>query len=309
MKLQPTAKVVFVTNKGKIEIDLYPNHIPNLCKAFISNCVNKRFNGCTFGGITSDLVQTQRSLTLQPFAKEFHSRLKFDGKGDVGLLNLEEPNKATPDGFFITRKPCPTYNAQYVIIGKISDETIYNVMKIADCEKKEDGETPLFPISVLDTLVPLPYFKDLEESTITKDPTGPTTKKPKKTVKLSYDDEENDEDIPFVMKWAHENISQRQTKKQNGQGLNEIQSEEKKEEKKEEIKDKDMDAEEQLKPETTTPMQLENTQVNEIGNKTGSEGPVSIKPDPSIDPFDPNIDIETDSVPFEKLQKHYFKCR
>lgn len=324
MKLQPTAKVEFVTSKGKIAFDLYPDCIPNLCKAFLSNCVNKRFNGCTFDRITSDLVQSQQSQTLNSLPKEFHSRLKFDGKGDVGLLNLEEHNKATADGFFITRKPCPTFNSQYVIIGKISDDTIYNVMKIGDCEKKPDGESPLYPISIIDTIVPLPYFEDLEELTQnSEEPKAPAAKKQKKLVKISYDDDENDEDAPFVMKSAHGNRPLKQVVLKQEQ-ITSTKVVSKLEEADEKQKDTIAKSETGVNK-TNNYLQLSEVRENQSKEKESREEELRVehggqpkdelpsidnaKPAPSIDPYDPNLDIEIDTISYEKLQNHYFKCR
>lgn len=322
MKLQPTAKVVLVTTKGNIEVDLYPDRILSLCHEFISNCVNKKYNGCSFEKITENIVQTQIAVISNPLAKEFHSRLKFDGKGDLGLLNIEGSNQATAGGFFITTKPCPSFNSQYVIIGKISGDTIYNVLKILDCDKKEDGETPLFPITITDSYVPLRYFNDIKETKIQQHCDEPTLKKQKKKVLLDFEDEEPEDDVPFVMKSAHEIAIRKARTKYSGTskapyGEELIASDSYKEqpntrqgETTEGVEKQPKEIGKEEEEESNEKQSLPHLETQrEEESRSNFEQPQELDRDPLLEPCDPYLDIACDNIPFEKVQNHFFKVR
>ena len=358
MKLQPSGKVTLVTTKGNIDIDLYPAQVPSLCRAFISNCVNKRFNGCSFDKVTSDVVQTQKQ-SLAALPKEFHSRLKFDGKGDVGLLNVGDSRQATADGFFITTRPCSEYNSQYVIIGKISGDSMFNVMRIADCDKKDDGESPLYPTTIADSIVSVPFFDDIVEDTaLTSSETvdNPKAKKPKRAIKLDFGDDDEITDDAFVVKAAHvgksgvdssvalapplqekksEGSEKRSGEGEKTSGEGEKNSGEGDEKKSEESNATPLKSEEQSVSGTpkNASEHSRTGEVNEVDEQTqeadrdvendtlpekddeSEKGDTNNhaaslrRPDPSIDPYDPKLDILEDTVPFETVQNHYFKCR
>lgn len=392
MSLLPKAKVILVTTKGEIEINLYPEQLPSLCRAFIENCVNKRFNGCNFGKITLETVEVAATDDTRPIAREFHSRLKFDGKGDVGLLNIDNNHKegtkggpkATANGFFITTKPCSEFNSQFVIIGKVSNTTIYNLIAILQGEMKPDSEEPLFPITITDTLVPVPFFKDvIEESNLFEKPVKPVKlvkpeiKKPKVTLRLDLEEDEDLEVTTFVMKSAHD------VKKRDSNALpkrlQDLKNKDKKEKQKdvvisnnistitsatdvfsdvavterktkeesEETKriplndnnvDKSTDFSEAIKsnvqeteartktvktdPEqstnqgtqssecTKTNKRIQNSELTPKETNKPEKKIVNLrKPDPSIDPYDPEIDVAEDTITFKQLQNHFFKCR
>lgn len=349
MSLSSSAKVNIGTSKGNIEIDLYAAQIPNLCKSFISNCINKKYIGCFFDKITSDLVQVHGSFDSSPIIKESHSRLKFDGKGDVGILNIDDSNKAIANGFFITTKPCPQFNSLYTIIGKISSESMYNVMKIVDGEKKEDGETLLFPVKITDILVPLPFFDDIiVEANVESPTTKPPTKKAKKTLQLDFKDDEEEEELletPFKIKSAHEVKRKNSKNPEPRSTIDESSTGDKKKEKlsivdADEVKlsdeQKTLESAEEMNEGQVEPMEQTEAKIEEKeqvkGEDDGKEGEDHVdgtegegedeenecvsdknslprKPDPSIDPYDKLLDISKDEVSFDKLQKHYFQCR
>lgn len=329
MSLTPTAKVNLITSKGNIEIGLFAAQIPNLCKTFIYNCINKKYNGCSFGKITTDLAQVHGSFESTPIVRESHSRLKFDGKGDVGLLSIDDSNKATASGFFITTQPCPQFNSKYTIIGKITSDSMYNVMEIADCEKMEDGESPMFPVHITDALVPLPYFDDILVESKSEQSTKPQVKKQKKTLRLDFDEEEDGDDLQnsdFKIKSAHEIKKNKSSKDQTARTGDNVVSTEDKDEI-EQLKPTNLDSDAELpakanigekkedfgvliekeaheKPEGE---ELEEQQVKDT--KDESRNSDLVLPDPSIDPYDSNLDISKDEVTFDQLQNHYFKCR
>lgn len=326
MKLQGSAKVRICTTKGDLDISLYPEQLPKLCRAFLTNCLNKNFVGLGFDKCTSDIVQTQLKDDLRPINRESHSRVKFDGKGDVGILNLESSAHSTADGFFITTKPCPQFNSEYVIIGKVTNNSFYTVMKILDGEKKEDGETPLYPVTIKDTVVLQKYFDDIENEEVKQENTiKPLPKKQKRAIQLDYDEDDDVlEESPFVMKSAFEsstktslktNKEEEATPEQVGNQRDEVSGAEI------DLIPKEL-GDLLLKPETVEPansgndLELGTTdeQKEEVSSTNSDEAKSDsadseVKPDPSIDPFDPDLDISKDAITFETLQNHFFKSK
>ncbi|WPK26772.1 hypothetical protein PUMCH_004133 [Australozyma saopauloensis] len=326
MKLQGSAKVRICTTKGDLDISLYPEQLPKLCRAFLTNCLNKHFVGLGFDKCTSDIVQTQLKDDLRPINRESHSRIKFDGKGDVGILNLESSAHSTADGFFITTKPCPQFNSEYVIIGKVTNESFYTVMKILDGEKKEDGETPLYPVTIKDTVVLQKYFDDIEKEEVKQETTiKPLPKKQKRAIQLDYDEDDDVlEESPFVMKSAFESSTKTslKTNKEEEANLEQVGNQ------RDEVSGAEIDlipkelGDLLLKPETVEPaisgndieLDVREEQKEKATSTSSDKGKLKsadseVKPDPSIDPYDPDLDIPKDAITFETLQNHFFKSK
>lgn len=206
MELPTTARVVFSTTKGNIEMELWAKETPIASRQFLQNCVDKKYIGLDFKGLES-IIQLLGLAESQQIRREFHSRLRFNKRGMVGLVNVEDSQMASTDAFFVTLLETPQFNNQYVLLGKVVGESIYNVIKILEADRKPDGETPLFPITITDVNVPERYF-DIEELEVA--PAAKKRKKQKPAVKLSYDDEEDD--VGFVMKPAHELLADKKLK-------------------------------------------------------------------------------------------------
>lgn len=311
MELTPTARVTLQTTKGNIPVDLYAKEVPLACRAFISNCLHSRYVGATFSDISPKTVQLGPVETGQ-FAREFHSRLRFSARGCVGVL--QSGNGASAGGFFITTEPAPEYNNQYVMIGRVVGDAIYNVVKIHDGEKNADG-TPAFPVAVTGVEVETKYFDDIEENVEAKP--EPRRKK-QKAATLLYDDED-DVDTTFVMKSAHQVWGKKEEKErvkereQNGE--KEENGEKEGEKKREEEEKKQKEEEEEPEPLLHQEDPVEDTpKENEPSHHSSDESSsehevVPTRRNPAIDPYDPLVDIVRDEVSFEQLQAHRFVCR
>lgn len=218
MEVETTAKVRLVTTKGNIDVELYAREIPGACRVFLENCLGDKYSGLNFDRLMADLVEvTPKSLVTQ-IRRESHLRVKFSARGNVGLLNIDGSHMACPDGFFLTTKPLPELNGHYVVIGKVVGDLIYNVVKIHDAEKQDDGVTPVYPVSITKVEVLQPFFDDLAAPKPVQETRK--RKKPRTAVKLSYDDEDDGQDEKFVMKSAHELLGKKEKK------LNETSNEE-----------------------------------------------------------------------------------
>lgn len=205
-----TAKVVLITTKGPIEIELWAKEVPNISRQFIQNCLDKKYIGTTFNKVIKDyLVQTSKikeSETSQ-LKDEFHSRLKFNKRGLVGAVHNDRRNSNNVNSLFITLKPAPEFNNNYVLFGKIMGDSIYNVVKINESEL-ESEETPMYPAEIIDIKILIQYFDDLVESNehIAEPPKKKSKKAKKPRVQLDYA-LEDEEDTEFKMKSAHDLLS------------------------------------------------------------------------------------------------------
>lgn len=222
--LEPStsAKVVFHTTKGDIEIDLWAKEAPNLVRKFIQNCIDEKYIGTTFNKVIKEYIVQTSAISDSDghkYKDEVHSRLKYDKKGIVAATHDGKRNTNSVDSFFITLKPTPEFYKDYVILGKVSSSTIYNVVAIEQSDLKDDT-TPFYPAAITGVEVPEKYFDDIEKTTDKTKDVEPPKKKPKKqpkksSVKLDLeDDEEEDEGddgavASFKMRSAHELLNDR----------------------------------------------------------------------------------------------------
>ena len=75
------------------------------------------------------------SIYGEAFKDEFHSRLRFTHRGLVGMANGGKDDNASQ--FFITLGPTNDLNKKHTIFGKVTGDTIYNLVKLADTGKKK----------------------------------------------------------------------------------------------------------------------------------------------------------------------------
>ena len=70
------------------------------------------------------------SIYGEPFKDEFHSRLRFTHRGLVAMANGGKDDNSSQ--FFITLGPTNDLNKKHTIFGKVTGDTIYNLVKLAD---------------------------------------------------------------------------------------------------------------------------------------------------------------------------------
>lgn len=329
MSLEPptTAKVIFQTSRGPIEIQLWAKEIPTLSRAFLQRCVNKKFNGQKFTSILKLLVQLEVPQDAQfDMRDEFNSRIRFGRRGLVGVARKNEDlrNNHTVASFFITLVELPLYNDKYTIIGRVEGETFYNVIKIADSELDENN-VPVYPAVVKDVEIITPYFDDLiadeAEVSVQDEPLKKKSRKEKKpTIKLSYNEEEVDEEDheDFKMKSAHELLNDKRLSKK---FVGEKESKQKTPPNPEKIDDtndnndkndiNDVDDTGDDKQKANVPSAVEEFQKGSRSDKSQYTPKAPIKRDPTIDSdYDSYVDLSSDED-FEilTLQNHRFICK
>lgn len=146
-----------------------------------------------------------------PFVDEYHSRLKFNRRGLLGMANSGEPNDNTSQ-FFLTLDKTPELQGKNTMFGRIEDDTIYNLMKMAEADLTEEGgDRPLYPTQITSTEILLNPFDDMTKNMHiaerTKDDSQKAPKKKRKAGKtlLSFGQDEGDDAPAPLMKKAKVN--------------------------------------------------------------------------------------------------------
>lgn len=232
----PTASATLHTTIGPIHISLFANQAPLTCKNFLQHCKDNYYAGTIFHRIVPDFVVQGGDPTgtgsggtsiyeypefeYDPEARdpnervvlrdEIHSRLRFNRRGQVGMAKSEDGSYGSQ--FFITLGNTEReMNGQCTLFGRLEGDSIFNVLKIAEMDRVEGTDRPIYPVKVtsceVGELGPLAgKLKDRQTiSTATAEADEQASKrknKKKKAAKggkvlLSFGDDEGDEGMPI----------------------------------------------------------------------------------------------------------------
>lgn len=206
---QPTAKVLLNTTAGDLVMELFAKQTPLASRNFLQHCLDGYYDNTIFhrlvpgfiiqGGDPSGMGTGGVSAVNNgaPFEDEFHSRLKFNRRGLLGMANSGEPNDNTSQ-FFFTLDQTPELQNKNTMFGRIEGDTIYNLMKMAEADLAEDGsDRPLYPTRVISTEILVNPFEDMIKRmhTATRTKEEKVVKKKRKAGKnlLSFGADEGDE--------------------------------------------------------------------------------------------------------------------
>ncbi|KFA61156.1 hypothetical protein S40285_02163 [Stachybotrys chlorohalonatus IBT 40285] len=232
---QPTASAVIHTTLGEIAIELFAKQTPLTCRNFLQLALDGYYDNTIFhrlvpnfilqggdptgtgnggesiydgGAFSGDLdpwpMDQRRGRNAGPtginFKDEFHSRLKFNRRGLLGMAN-ESRTDSNGSQFFFTLDKTEELNGKNTLFGRVAGDTIYNLAKIGESEVEEGTERPLYPIKVLRVEILVNPFEDMvkrSRNAPISQPKAPADKEKKKKRKggkqlLSFGDEEGDE--------------------------------------------------------------------------------------------------------------------
>ncbi|CAB3261946.1 unnamed protein product [Arctia plantaginis] len=161
-------KVLLKTTAGEIDIELWTKEAPKACRNFIQLCMEGYYNGTIFhrvvpgfivqGGDPNDDGTGGESIYGAPFKDEFHSRLRFNRRGLVGSANAGKDDNGSQ--FFFTLAATPELQNKHTIFGKVTGETIYNVLKLSEGLIGPD-DRPEHPHRITSTTVIINPFTDI----------------------------------------------------------------------------------------------------------------------------------------------------
>lgn len=173
---QPTAKVILKTTAGDILLEIFGKQTPLASKNFLQHCYDGYYNNTIFhrlvpgfiiqggdptgtgtGGVSSSVVSDGEG---EYFQDEFHSRLKFNRRGLLGMAN-EGKEGTNGSQFFLTLAATPELQGRNTMFGRVEGDTIYNLMKMADAEVVEGTERPLYPTQIIGAEVLVIPFEDV----------------------------------------------------------------------------------------------------------------------------------------------------
>ncbi|PMD38728.1 cyclophilin-like protein [Hyaloscypha variabilis F] len=193
---QPTASCILHTTSGDISLELWAQQIPLTCRNFLQLCLDGYYDNTIFhrlvpgfilqggdptgtgsggesiydggqfaeareeGGIwpMEDRKGANAGLRGVGFKDEFHSRIKYNRRGLLGMAN-EGPD-TNGSQFFITLGDTPELQGKNTLFGRVEGETIYNVAKMGEAEVGEN-DRPVYPTRVTSVEVLVNPFKDM----------------------------------------------------------------------------------------------------------------------------------------------------
>ncbi|KAF7547072.1 hypothetical protein G7Z17_g7983 [Cylindrodendrum hubeiense] len=239
---QPTASAILHTTQGELSIELFAKQTPLTCRNFLQLALDGYYDNTIFhrlvpgfilqggdptatgnggesiydgGAFSGDLDPWPMDQRLGKnggptginFKDEFHSRLKFNRRGLLGMANESRPN-TNGSQFFFTLDKTEELNGKNTMFGRIAGDTIYNLAKIGESEVDGATERPTYTVKIERIEILVNPFEDMKKRTRvaaqapSKLPAGKDKKKKRKGGKqlLSFGDEEGDEDVPVFKK-------------------------------------------------------------------------------------------------------------
>ncbi|KAK0652155.1 cyclophilin-like domain-containing protein [Cercophora newfieldiana] len=240
---QPTASAVIHTTQGEIAIELFAKQTPLTCRNFLQLSLDGYYDGTKFhrlvpgfilqggdpsgtghggesiydgGALSGDLdpwpMDERRGKNAGPtgvnFKDEFHSRLKFNRRGLLGMANEGAPD-TNGSQFFFTLGKAEELTGKNTVFGRVAGDTIYNLAKWGEAELQEGSERPQYPVEITSIEIltnPFAGMKKRESKVRQEAPRIAQTEKKQKKRKggkqlLSFGDEEGDvDDVPVIKK-------------------------------------------------------------------------------------------------------------
>lgn len=241
-KEPPTSgKVLLKTTYGAVEVELWPKEAPLACRNFVKHCLDGYFDSCCFfrvipgfmvqtGDPEKNTGQGGASIWGKDFKDEFHSRLCWNHRGLVGMANSKVPN-SNRSQFFFSLGACEWLNRKNTIFGKVTGDTIFNLMRLGEVALEEGTEKPIDECQILHTEVLINPFDDIvprskekvEQSSNESDNESRKGKKGKvvKDIKLlSFEDDDGqEEDVSSALKNTKKEKKEKDLHKAQAQAL------------------------------------------------------------------------------------------
>lgn len=240
---QPTASCILHTTAGDISLELWAQQVPLTCRNFLQHCLDGYYNNTIFHRLIPGFIlqggdptgtgsggesiydggafgeprppegngvwpmEERKGNNAGPqgagFKDEFHSRLKYNRRGLLGMAN-EGPD-TNGSQFFLTLGDTPELQGKNTLFGRVAGDTIYNLAKMGEAEVED--ERPLYPMTVTSVEVLENPFKDMVVRSrtavpVTAEKPAAKPKKRKATKQLlSFGgDEEDAEEAPILKK-------------------------------------------------------------------------------------------------------------
>jgi peptidyl-prolyl cis-trans isomerase B (cyclophilin B) len=145
-------RIVLKTDKGNIELTLYPSKAPVTCASFLNLAQKGKYDGVVFHRVRKDfMIQggdptgTGRGDRGYKFEDEFDKSLRFDAPGKLAMANAGPGTNGSQ--FFITHVPTAWLNDKHTIFGSVT-----NGQKVVDSVAQGDKITGIEILDSVDEL-------------------------------------------------------------------------------------------------------------------------------------------------------------
>ncbi|CAK7232187.1 Peptidyl-prolyl isomerase cwc27 [Sporothrix curviconia] len=195
---QPTASLILHTTSGEVAVELFAKQTPLTSRNFLQHCLDGYYDNTIFhrlvpgfvvqggdptgtgnggesifdgGALSGDLdpwpMDERRGANAGPhglgFKDEFHSRLKFNRRGLLGMANEGKPDTNSSQ-FFFTLDKADELNGKNTVFGRVAGPTIYNLTKIGQGDVQEGTDRPLYPTRITKTEILTNPFADMRKT-------------------------------------------------------------------------------------------------------------------------------------------------
>lgn len=193
---QPTASCILRTTAGDIGLELWAKQLPLTCRNFLQHCLDGYYDNTIFHRLVPNFIiqggdptgtgnggesiydggcfsESREEGSIWPmedrkgknagqngigFKDEFHSRIKFNRRGLLGMAN-EGPD-TNGSQFFITLDSTPELQNKNTLFGRVIGDTIYNVTRMGEAEIGE-GDRPLYPHKITGVEILVNFFTNM----------------------------------------------------------------------------------------------------------------------------------------------------
>ena len=167
----PTASATLNTTFGPVHLALFAKQTPFTSRNFLQHCLDNYYAGTIFHRVVPDFIiqggdptgtgSGGTSIYEDPqfeydpdnptdrivLKDELHSRLRFNRRGLLGMAKAEDGSYGSQ--FFITLANTEReLNGQCTLFGRVEGDSIFNVLKIADAERVDGSDRPVYPVKI-----------------------------------------------------------------------------------------------------------------------------------------------------------------
>ncbi|GAA5923400.1 uncharacterized protein JCM15063_003635 [Sporobolomyces koalae] len=140
--------VVLKTTLGDVLIELWRREAPKAVRNFIQLCLEGHYDGVPFNRIVPGFIaqiggDDDCIFDEGSFEIETNQRLKFNRRGLVAMAS-DPQTKSNMSQFFITLDSTPELQNKHTIFGRISGDTLFNVLKLQEVELEPNSERPVY---------------------------------------------------------------------------------------------------------------------------------------------------------------------
>ena len=171
-------KILLKTSYGDIDIELWAKEAPLACRNFIQLALEGYYDNSPIHRVIKDFMVQMGDPSGtgtggdtiwggRPFKDEIHGRILFNHRGQLAMANDNKPH-TNMSQFFVTLGPCEWLNRKHTIFGKVTGDTIFNLMRMGETEVREN-DRPVEPITLLGVDVLWNPFDDIIPRVIKKE--------------------------------------------------------------------------------------------------------------------------------------------